>query len=360
MRHLTSTYFRDTGERSSEDLLGFTETLKSMTQFSNVEALATFRYGATAARRANASEKLNDAVTCIRFRRDDEFVSIAGHSGGIQLFGYQTLLHRDEQDSLSPLTTIHTEATLSTSWDPLDLARMAAGGESGVVNVWDVGRSQVALGFKEHRKQVNYVDYCRHQKGLLASASDDKTVRLWHYSMPTSTLTVTAPAVCHAVQFHPFLDNQVVFSCADGDVHGLDIRFPSDRLFVLKGEDPVTNFAFISRLEIATQSLDSTVRLWSTEAPDRPNRQFQGHRQRRRTTVAFSARADFLVTGSEDNALYFYSTKSSEPLFEHSFNSLLEEEDRGAFVTAACWKENVDVVIAGNSKGIVKVLGLKK
>ncbi|MDP2438300.1 MAG: hypothetical protein Q8P67_21350, partial [archaeon] len=372
MQHLKDSYFnaKNAGHSSTSalggdsegDLINISQQLTTLSRFTGVESLATFRYGASAARQSYAGGQISNAVTCIRFRRDDEYVSIAGLAEQIQIFPYLTFLqHGEYSSSLTPIQTLHAgEKIHSTCWDPTQMSHAAAAGASGTISVWDVSACKVTHAYSEHKSRAWSVDYSPLQKQLFASASDDHTVRFWHYTQKESTLRIMLPDVASCVKFNPVLDNLVAVSCSDNDIYYYDIREPSQPVTKLLGhQHSVTKIAWLARNELASQSFDETLKVWNIDKSTSPIRSFRGHQQKKRFT-GFAATHGHLATGSEDNSLYIYSTQSSQPLFQHTFNTTLAEDDHGAFVSAACWKQNVDVVIAGNSNGIVQVLGLTK
>jgi WD40 repeat protein len=60
---------------------------------------------------------------------------------------------------------------------------------AGVVAVWDVTSSRVVAEYEAHAKRVWSLDYCAApgaDPGLLASASDDCTVKIWSAKTPNS------------------------------------------------------------------------------------------------------------------------------------------------------------------------------
>lgn len=64
---------------------------------------------------------------------------------------------------------------------------------SGVVVVWDVASSTPVAEYEAHSKRIWSLDYCAAPAGdpsLLASASDDCTVKLWSMRSPNSVVQV--------------------------------------------------------------------------------------------------------------------------------------------------------------------------
>lgn len=359
--HLSQTYFESKGGSSSSGRVpddgDFTTILGELSSaIRDLDVKATFKYGASPARQAHSDSKISSFVSCIRCRRD-EFISIAGHAGEIQLFTYDSLLASPE-DELTPVYSLQTEDKVhSTCWDPFRVPYLIAVGHRGSVNVWDLTTTSIETALQEHTGPIFSVDISEASRGLFATGSQDKTVRVWHTSQPTSTLSLNLPGEVRGVAFNPVLENQLFAACDDSKLYGYDIRVPEKPQFALSHNYPLTNLQFISRTEIATQTVGSTLMLWNFET--KKSKAYRGHHQRFHST-GFAAKPSWLVTGSEDNSLSIYSVNSESPFFQHSFNTGIDEEDQGARVTACCWRGESDVLIAGNSKGYIKLLGLTR
>ncbi|KAG5191207.1 WD40-repeat-containing domain protein [Tribonema minus] len=69
-------------------------------------------------------------------------------------------------------------------WDPHDGSRLMAGTEDGAVACWDVRKvgAPPLFRFAAHGEGVAGLSASPHHRGLLATASEDKTVRLWDAS----------------------------------------------------------------------------------------------------------------------------------------------------------------------------------
>jgi E3 ubiquitin-protein ligase RFWD2 len=133
---------------------------------------------------------------------------------------------------------------------------------------------------------------------------------------------------------------------------------------------------FLNKEEIVSASTDSQLKMWSVGmiggssgskvSGTAPSclRSFIGH-VNEKNFVGLATDGDYVACGSENNALYVYYKGLSKQLFSFKFDavrSVLEkdrkEDDVNEFVSAVCWRQNSNVVVAANSQGIIKVLEL--
>jgi WD40 repeat protein len=77
--------------------------------------------------------------------------------------------------------TGHQEAVSSVSYSP-DGKTLATASEDKTVKLWDVGTGKELNTLTGHQKAVNSVGYSPNGK-TFASASDDKTVILWNFDL---------------------------------------------------------------------------------------------------------------------------------------------------------------------------------
>jgi len=92
-------------------------------------------------------------------------------------------------------------------------------------------------------------------------------------------------------------------------------------------------------------------------------RTFSGHINEK-NFVGLSANDDYIVCGSENNAVYTYYKALSKPIVVYKFGSTNpatgeeSDEDGSQFVSSVCWKRNSSTLLAANSQGTIKVLEL--
>ncbi|MCL4862909.1 MAG: AAA family ATPase [Caldilineaceae bacterium] len=111
--------------------------------------------------------------TSLALHAQRSLVAAAGWAGVIRLY------RLTEQNQLEPLPVIKAHATriAQLAFSP-DGTRLASGGQSGTVRLWEVETGRQLLRLHGHTQPVEAVAF--HPDGtLLASGSEDETMRLW-------------------------------------------------------------------------------------------------------------------------------------------------------------------------------------
>lgn len=143
---------------------------------------------------------------------------------------------------------------------------------------------------------------------------------------------------------------------------------------------------FLNNNEIISASTDSQLKLWNVNEPPYCLRSFVGH-VNEKNFVGLATDGDYVACGSEDNSLYIYYKGLSKQLFSYKIdgntgtsaasvtgnggrpgsrntttniatNDVDRFNDINEFVSAVCWRKQCNVVLAANSRGIIKVLEL--
>ncbi|GAB6021877.1 hypothetical protein CHUAL_006043 [Chamberlinius hualienensis] len=306
----------DFGESVPQDADGlelFLDNLAKFTRYNSMRTLATLSY---------ACDLFNGSsiVSSIEFDKDSEFFAIAG-----------TLASSDYE---------------------------------GTVTVWDAFTGQKVKVFQEHEKRCWSVDFNRVDTKLIASGSDDAKVKLWSTNVDNSVASLDAKANVCCVKFSPDSRYHLAFGSADHCVHYYDLRNSKKALGLFKGHLKAVSYVkFLNPNEIVSASTDSELKLWSVGKPS-CLRSFTGHTNEK-NFVGLATDGDYIVCGSENNSLYVYYKGLSRQLLTMKFDtvrSVLEkdkkEEDANEFVSAVCWRQGSNVVVAANSQGTIKVLEL--
>lgn len=98
----------------------------------------------------------------------------------IKVFEYNSILKQD-RDIHYPVVEMSSRSKLSSiCWNSYVKSQIASSNFEGVVQVWDVTRSQLFMEMKEHERRVWSVDFSVADPTLLASGSDDGSVKLWN------------------------------------------------------------------------------------------------------------------------------------------------------------------------------------
>lgn len=193
--------------------------------------------------------------------------------------------------------------------------------------MWDVSRSQTLMEMKEHERHVWSVDFSSADPTMLASGSDDGSVKLWNinqailflhlvyvsfeteHTTPSSyhllyvlysgfckkfflhmlqlqgvtlgTIKIKANVCC--VQFPTDSGRFLAFGSADHRIYYYDLRNPKMPLCTLVGHNKTVSYVkFIDSTTLVSASTDNTIKLWDlsmckSRVLDCPLQTFTGH-----------------------------------------------------------------------------------
>jgi WD40 repeat protein len=194
----------------------------------------------------------------------------------------------------------HTDWVFSVAFSP-DGRWLASAGQDRTVRLWDVATSQEIRTLKEHADMVTSVAFSPDGKQL-ASASDDRTVRLWDAvsGQPLHTLEGYTGAV-KSVAFSP--DGKHLASAdSDGTVRVWQPATGQETLTFPAHLQPVFSVAFSpDGKHLASASKDRTVKVW--ELATRQNTlTFERHTQGV-YCVAFSPDGKHLASACDQSVL---------------------------------------------------------
>lgn len=279
---------------------------------------------------------------------------------------------------MSPTSTFMTSAKVSClSWSPYASSDLAFSDYRGQLQLLDVFRCKVALVFKEHTKRAWSCHFNPADSSVLATASDDNTVKLWSVNHSMSIFTIRGSANICSVKFSED-GRKIAYGGADHRVAINDLRMLGTPLLTLEGhKKSVSYVSFLSSNELVTSSTDSTIRLWDIDAGEQVC-QFHGHRNER-NFVGLALTHDYIACGSETNDIHIYCKGSHSPIISTPFGGdssflfanalekkMVQSNSSGdsigkPFVSALAWRKNhPDQMVVGNSHGIVKTFSLSK
>lgn len=362
----------------------FRENLVQFSKYNALRSLATMHY---------SSDLHNNStiVSTIVFDKDNEFFAIGGVTRRIKVFDYLAVV-RDTVDIHYPNVEMVSNSKISCiTWNSYHKNIMASSDYEGAVNLWDVQTGLRTKCFHEHEKRCWSVDFNDIDSRLLASGSDDTRVKLWSLNTEHSIATLEAKANVCCVKFNPKSSCHLAFGSADHHVHYYDLRHMTKPLCVFKGHKKAVSYVkFLNTNEIISASTDSQLKLWNVNQPPNSLRSFVGH-VNEKNFVGLATDGDYIACGSEDNSLYIYYKGLSKQLFNLKIDSCTSTGDKGAsasrlasaaatggggansgsgnsdgdrsndineFVSAVCWRKQCNVVLAANSRGLIKVLEL--
>lgn len=366
----------NTGGDDMTFLKKFRSNLNKFSKYNMLRQLATLNY-------SNDITFGSTIVSSIEFDKDCEYFAIAGVTKRIKIFDYYATLRDSIIDIQYPMNEMVCNSKISCIvYNSFFKEVLASSDYEGIVTIWDVATRTRTKVFQEHDKRCWSVDFNEVDTRLLASGSDDSRVKLWALNTPNSIATLEAKANVCCVKFNPYSSCHLAFGSADHCVHYYDLRNLKLPVCSFKGHKKAVSYVkFLNRHQIVSAGTDGHLKLWSTKKPPFCLRSFRGHINEK-NFVGLATNNDYLACGSEDNSLcvyykglpkqlfnlkfetatqsHFYSSSSfhssnfAEP--ERSSNSTSSNNDNNDFVSAVCWRKNSNVIIAGNSRGVIKIL----
>uniref|UniRef100_A0A182K6A7 RING-type domain-containing protein n=1 Tax=Anopheles christyi TaxID=43041 RepID=A0A182K6A7_9DIPT len=372
--------------RSSLDT--FRESLIKFSKYSALRPLATLNY-------SNDSNYVSTIVSSIEFDKDSEYFAIAGVTKRIKIFDYYTAIRDAAVDINYPINEMTCNSKIScVIWNSYFKQVLASSDYEGIVTIWDVLTRTRTKTFEEHDKRCWCVDFNEVDTRLLASGSDDARVKLWSLNVDHSVATIEARANVCCVKFNPKSSCHLAFGTADHCVNYYDLRNLKQPLCLFKGHRKAVSYVkFLNTDEIVSASTDGQLKLWNINSPPFCLRSFTGHINEK-NFAGLATNNDYLACGSEDNSLCVYYKGLSKQLFNLKFSSSNTSGSGGTgggsaagtgsssgignsssrtsglqstdmersssegneFVSAVCWRKQSNIIIAGNSEGVIKIL----
>ncbi|KAF9590012.1 hypothetical protein IFM89_030162 [Coptis chinensis] len=362
--------------RKSEWINPFLEGLCKYLSFSKLEVKADLKQG----------DLLNSSnlVCSLSFDRDKEFFATAGVNKKIKVFECDMILS-ENRDIHYPVVEMASRSKLSSiCWNSYIKSQIASSDFEGVVQVWDVTRSQVFTEMREHERRVWSVDFSLADPTYLASGSDDGAVKLWNinqailffafggFSFETkrtgggSVCTIKTKANVCCVQFPPDSARLLAIGSADHRIYYYDLRSTKAPLYTLHGHTKTVSYVkFMDSRTLVSASTDNSIKLWdlsmcSSRVLDSPLQTFTGHTNVK-NFVGLAIADGYIATGSETNEVFVYHKAFPMPVLSFKFSNTdplsgHELEDASQFISSVCWRGQSSTLIAANSTGNIKVL----
>ncbi|CAI9303732.1 unnamed protein product [Lactuca saligna] len=308
----------------------------------------------------------SNLVCSLSFDRDGDFFATAGVNKKIKVFEYDSILNGN-RDINYPVAEMGSNSKLSSiCWNRYIKGQIASSNFEGVVQVWDVTRNQVFTEMREHESRAWSVDFSSADPTLLASGSDDGSIKLWNINQGVSVGTINTKANVCCVQFPPDSGNSLAFGSADHRMYYYDLRNTSRPLCTFIGHDKTVSYVkFIDSGTLISSSTDNTLKLWdlsecSSHVVDSPLQSFTGH-VNVKNFVGLSVSEGYIATGSETNEVFIYHKAFPMHAFSYKFNTIDpisgdEVDDNEQFVSSVCWRNQSSVLVAANSMGDIKLL----
>lgn len=346
--------------RQSRWINSFLEGLCKYLAFSRVKVKADLKQG----------DLLNSSnlVCSLDFDRDGEFFATAGVNKRIKVFEFNTVLN-DDCDIHYPVVELQSRSKLSSiCWNGYIKSQIASSNFEGVVQVWDATRGQVFVEMKEHERRVWSVDFSLADPTMMASGSDDGSVKLWSINQGASIATIKTKANVCCVQFPADSGRSLAFGSADHKTYYYDLRNLRTPLCTLVGHSKTVSYVkFIDSTHLVSASTDNSLKLWdlsacSSQVLDYPLQSFTGHTNVK-NFVGLSVSDGYIATGSETNEVFVYHKAFPMPALSFKFGSIdplsgADVDDSTQFISSVCFRGQSPTLIAANSMGNIKLLDM--
>ncbi|KAL0353760.1 UNVERIFIED_CONTAM: protein SPA1-RELATED 3 [Sesamum angustifolium] len=310
----------------------------------------------------SSKERILSLGELVGFDRDGEFFATAGVNKKIKVFEYNSILN-EERDIHYPVVEMSSRSKLSSiCWNSYIKSQIASSNFEGVVQVWDVTRSQIFKEMREHERRVWSIDFSVADPTMLASGSDDGSVKLWNINQGVSVGTIKTKANVCCVQFPTDSGRSLAFGSADHRIYYYDLRNSKMPLSTLVGHNRTVSYVkFIDSTTLVSASTDNTIKLWdltmsTSRVLDCLSQSFTGHLNVK-NFVGLSVSDGYIATGSETNEVVVYHKAFPMPVISFKFNSTGDEVDETAqFISSVCWRGQSPALVAANSVGNIKLL----
>ncbi|ODN99421.1 U3 small nucleolar RNA-associated protein 15 [Cryptococcus wingfieldii CBS 7118] len=188
---------------------------------------------------------------------------------------------------------------------------VVAGGDDGVVQVFDVNSRAVLRTMKEHNQPVRVTHFSPHLPQLL-SASDDTTVKLWDLSTQECLTTLSSHTdYVRSAVFSPTDPSLILSGSYDSTIRLHDVRLPADEANVITmrhGGAPVEDVLAFPSGGVALSVGGPILRVWDLAMAGKCVRALSNH-QKTVTSVAFDGTKGRVLTGGLDNMVKVYDVE---------------------------------------------------
>ncbi|TVU35256.1 hypothetical protein EJB05_17134 [Eragrostis curvula] len=317
----------------------------------------------------------SNLVCSVGFDRDNEFFATAGVNKKIKVFEYNMIVN-EHRDIHYPVVEMSNRSKLSCiCWNSYMKSHIASSDFEGIVQVWDVTRSQVFVEMREHERRVWSVDFSNVDPTKLVSGSDDGSVKLWdmnqailflHLLYAGSVGTIRTRANVCSVQFQPDSARSIAIGSADHKIYCYDLRNIRIPYCTLVGHSKTVSYVkYLDASTIVSASTDNSLKLWDLSRSqgriiDNPVQTFTGHTNTK-NFVGLSISDGYIATGSETNEVFVYHKEFPMPVLAYKFSvtdpiSGQEIDDPSQFISCVCWRGQSSTLLSANSCGNIKIL----
>lgn len=147
------------------------------------------------------------------------------------------------------------------AWSPYIKSQIASSDYHGIIDLWDSSTGQKTQQFEEHKRRTWSVDICTENPNILASGSDDTTVKVWSLSQKTSIHTLEQKGNVCCAKFAPNnshylavgsagiiyinrnkIESILIYFYKDHEVSCYDLRFPNEPVKIYEGHKKAVSY----------------------------------------------------------------------------------------------------------------------
>ncbi|MEH1814791.1 MAG: ribosome assembly protein 4 [Nostoc sp.] len=205
----------------------------------------------------------------------------------------------------------HNSGVTSVAYTP-NGQHLASASNDKTIKIWDVSNGKLLKTLTGHSDPVNSVTYSPNGQHL-ASASNDKTIKIWDVSSgkPLKTLTGHSNGV-NSVTFSPN-GQQLASASSDNTIKIWDVS-SGKLLKTLTGHsDSVNSVTFSPNgQQLASASSDNTIKIWDVSS-GKPLKTLTGYSKAARS-LAYSPNGQQLASASFDNTIKIWDIRGGQLL----------------------------------------------
>lgn len=302
-------------------------------------------------------------ISSIGFNSTNEYFATGGVSKKIKIYECENVLQNTSRIAC-PVFELNWRSKLSDlDWNHNEANVLATSDYDGMITLWDIEEGENIMEYDEHEKRAWSVCFSKIDTTLLASGSDDGTVKIYTTKQNRSVMSLETFANVCSVQYHPSSFHNIALGCADHNAYVYDLRKPVSPVSTLFGHTKAVSYvSYQKQDQLLTASTDNTLRMWNL-VDGKASKVYSGHTNQKHF-VGLAVQDDWISCGSETNELFVYHSSLEKPLFKYTFTGEQQNigSDRNAspFVSATCWKPDSDLTLSASSDGHIRLLRLAK
>lgn len=203
----------------------------------------------------------------------------------------------DTWEGHSGLFAAVTSLALNNKW-------LASASEDKTIRLWDLATGQASYVLAKHQGFVEVVAFQPSSTNILASGSRDKTIKIWELDRVLYSLIGHSQAV-NTLAFSPD-GQQLASGSSDRSVKLWQVA-TGELITTLTGHKlKITTVAFNTQGILASASADGTIGIWQN---NKMRCQLTGH-VGSVTALAFSLDSQLLASGGEDRSIRLWDTQT--------------------------------------------------